>query len=77
MAQLVDYLLELASDPERCARFKADPSTELNQTSLSDAEKAALATRDPKTISDAIADANPDPAAVLQWLLSEFKESGE
>lgn len=76
-SQLADYLLELAADPDRCARFKADPNAALSQTQLSEAEKVALATRHPKTISDAIADANPDSAAVLQWLLSEFKESGE
>jgi hypothetical protein len=77
MSQLVDYLLELASDPDRCARFKADPSAELSQTSLNQQEKAALASRDAKTISDAIADANPDSTAVFQWLLSQIKESSE
>ena len=77
MSQLVDYLLELASDPDRCARFKADPATELSQTELTEDEKRALASRDPDTISKAIAEANPDSAAVFQWLLSQFQEPGE
>jgi len=74
MSNLADYLLDLAADPDHCARFKADPQTELSRTQLSESEKAALATRDPQTITDALAAANPDSAAVLQWLLSQFKD---
>lgn len=77
MSQLADYLLELAADPDRCARFKADPEAELLQAQLSDEEKAALASRDPQRISNALAEASPDSAAVLQWLYSQFKEAGE
>jgi hypothetical protein len=77
MSNLADYLLELAADPDRCTRFKADPQTELSHTQLSEGEKAALATRDPQTISNALAEANPDSAAVLQWLFSQFNGPGE
>ncbi len=76
MSNLVDYLLDLAADPDRCARFKADPESEEGYTALSDPDKSAIATRDPRKISEAIADQNPDSAIVLQWLLSVFNESG-
>jgi hypothetical protein len=77
MPNIADYLLELAADPDRCARFKADPNAELRQTQLSENEKTALATRDARMISDALADSKPDSAAVLQWLFSQFQEPGE
>ncbi len=77
MSKLADYLLELAADPDRCARFKADPHTELGCADLREDEKNVLATRDPRAISDAIVDAGPDSAAVLQWLFSQFKEAGK
>lgn len=76
MPNLVDYLLDLAADPDRCARFKADPESELRYTALSDGEKSAIATRDPRKISEAITDQNPDSGLVLQWLFSVFNESG-
>ncbi len=76
MSSLVDYLLDLAADPDRCARFKADPESELRYTALNDREKSAIVTRDPQKISAAIADQNPDSGIVLQWLLSVFNESG-
>lgn len=75
MSQLSDYLLELAADPDRCARFKADPQTELGGTELSEDEKGVLASRDPRAIADALVAAGPDSAAVLQWLFSQFKET--
>lgn len=77
MSKIADYLLELAADPDRCVRFKADPQAELGSTNLDDAEKSALATRDAQRISDALTDASPDSAAVLQWLFSQFKEADE
>lgn len=76
MSNLVDYLLELAADPDRSARFKADPESELRYTALSDREKSAIATRDPQRISEAIADQSPDTQRVLEWLFSVSSESG-
>ncbi len=76
MSNLVDYLLELAADPDRCARFKADPEAELRYTALSDSEKSALASRDARSISEAIAAQNPDSGTVLQCMLSLLNESG-
>ena len=77
MANLVDFLLELAADPDRCARFKADPESELRNTALSDREKAAVATRDAQTISREIADQSSESGIVLQWLFSMFNEAGD
>ena len=76
MSNLIDYLLDLAADPERCARFKADPESELRYTALSETEKSAITSRDPRRISEAIADQNPDSGIVLQWLASVFNQSG-
>ncbi len=76
MSNLVDYLLELAADPDRSARFKADPESELRYTALSDTEKLAIASRDPRKISEVVADQTPDSGIVLQWLLSVFDGSG-
>lgn len=77
MSRIADYLLELAADPDRCVRFKADPNAELAAVDLDDTDKAALASRDPQKISDAMTEASPDSAAVLQWLFSQFKETGQ
>jgi hypothetical protein len=76
MSSLVDYLLDLAADPDRCARFKVDPESELRYTALSDPEKLAITTRDPRIISEAITDQNPDSGIVLQWLLAVFNKPG-
>ena len=43
---LSDFLVDLASDPGRMAAFLADPSRMLNESSLTDEEKAAVLTRD-------------------------------
>jgi hypothetical protein len=76
MSNLVDYLLELAADPDRCARFKADPESELQDTTLSDREKAVVATRDPSKIFKEIADQSSESGIVLQWLFSMFNQAG-
>jgi hypothetical protein len=77
MSTMVDYLLDLAADPDHCARFKVDPESDLRCTNLSDREKAAIISRDPRKISEAIADANPDTERVLQWLFSSLYEPGD
>lgn len=76
MSNLTDYLLELAADPERCARFKLNPEAELRESNLTEREKAAIATRDPKIISQAMADQTSDSGIIMQWLLSVFNEAG-
>lgn len=76
MSNVVEYLLDLAADPDRCARFKSDPESELRDTALNEKERSALASRDPRKISDLIAEDSPDSGTVLQWLFSVFNESG-
>lgn len=76
MSNLLDYLLELAADPDRCARLRANPESELQNVLLTESEKAAITTRDPRIISQAIADQSSDSGIVMQWLLSVFNESG-
>lgn len=39
---VLDLLIELASDPEKQERFSRDPDDVLNETKLSEAHKAAL-----------------------------------
>ena len=77
MSKLTEYLLDLAADPDRCARFKADPASELASTGLSDADKAAVASRDPERIAAAIAKADVDPESVVlfHWLSAIFEEA--
>lgn len=75
MSNLIDYLLGMAADPDRCRRFRADPESELRHADLSDIEKAAVGSRDPHKIAGAIADSNPDPRRVLEWLFSVSKDS--
>jgi hypothetical protein len=75
MSKLTEYLLDLAANPDRCARFKADPASEPGYTELSDTEKAALASRDPQRISDAIAAVDPESVVLFHWLSAIFGEA--
>jgi hypothetical protein len=76
MSNLLDYLLELAADPDRCARVKADPHCELRGTMLSDTEREAVATLNARTIAEVIANENLERAIVMQWLSAVFSEPG-
>jgi hypothetical protein len=77
MSKLTEYLLDLAADPDRCALFKANPASEPGYAELNDAEKAAVASRDPEQIATAIADADVDPESVVlfHWLSAIFGEA--
>ena len=77
LSNVVEYLLDLAADPDRSARFKADPESELRTAPLTDSEKSALATRNEETIQAAINNQTPDEAAFLRWLASLLQESGD
>jgi hypothetical protein len=44
--KLQDFLVDLASDPERMKRFAEDPGSELDQAGLNADERAALVSRD-------------------------------
>ncbi len=50
------YLLELAGDPDRAARFLADPGGESRAAGLSTAETDALLSGDPGRIGAAVGD---------------------
>jgi len=77
MSKLVEYLLQLAADPDQCARFKADPESELRATTLSEREKKVLATRDPRKICEEINGQNSESGIMLQWLFSMLNDSGD
>ncbi len=70
MANLTDFLLDLAADPDRCARFKVDPNSELVHAALTERDKIALASRDPDKISEAMAEGDRDAGMILEWLFS-------
>src|SRR5262245_35194908 len=48
-------LVDMAEDPDRLARFEADPQRELNRAGLTDTEKAAVLTRDSRNVRKALA----------------------
>jgi hypothetical protein len=47
---LKKFLVDLASDPERLRRYAADPAGELDGAGLSDDEKAAVLSRDARSL---------------------------
>lgn len=51
---LSNFLVDLASDPDRMAAFLADPLCMLNESSLTEDEKAAVMTRDAAAIRTAL-----------------------
>ena len=51
---LSNFLVDLASDPVRMDAFLADPPRILNDSSLTDDEKAAVLTRDGNRIREAL-----------------------
>lgn len=51
---LNNFLVDLASDPDRMAAFLADPRHILNESLLSEDEKAAVMTRDAAAIRTAL-----------------------
>ena len=76
MPNLIDYLLDMAADPDRCARFKADPESELRYADLERQRKSQpLGAGIRSKISEAIADQNPDSGMVFEWLFSVINES--
>lgn len=75
MSKLTEFLLDLAADPDHCARFKADPASVLGYTDLNDAEKAAVASRNPQIISAAISNVDPESVVLFHWLFSLFSEA--
>jgi hypothetical protein len=67
--QLKNFLVDLASDPERMKRFSQDPNTELESTGLSADEKDAVLSRDASRLRAALG--KPDHASLTQNLAAK------
>lgn len=52
--KLKDFLVDLASDPERMKRYAENPDAELDQSGLDAEERAAMASRDPVQLRRAL-----------------------
>jgi hypothetical protein len=57
-----DYLTSLATDPAKLAAFKADPQAALKAAKLSPAATAAILSKDPAKIRNAIGGGQPGGA---------------
>jgi hypothetical protein len=51
---LNNFLIDLASNPDRMARFRADPHFEIDDAGLTDAEKAAVLAQDSRQLEDVL-----------------------
>lgn len=49
--ELIDFLIQLGRDPDKLRRFDADPAAAMEAARLSPAQRAALASRDPRRIN--------------------------
>lgn len=73
MSNLTEYLLELAADPDRSSRFKADAASDPGFAMLNERERIAVGSRNSKEILAVIAELDQDSGIVLQWLYSLFQ----
>ena len=67
---LSNFLVDLACDPTRMDTFLVDPSAVLNESSLTEGEKAAVLTRDGDRIRGAL-DITPWQAALPQGVTAK------
>jgi hypothetical protein len=51
---LTDFLIELASDPQKTAAFKIDPKKVMEEAGLSDADMSVLLSGEPEAIRQAV-----------------------
>ena len=51
---LSNFLADLGGDPELLARFVANPEAELERTTLTPQEQAAILSRDPREVGKAL-----------------------
>lgn len=66
-APLKRFLAELASDPDKLKGYHDDPEAAMQAAGLSDPEKTALRSKDPKAVFDQLADVPPGaPGAPTQ-----------
>lgn len=75
---LLRYLLELAEDPIRARRFRADPDADLALTDLTVEQKAILRSREPARLRAALVGTPPEGDLVLlAWLASLWSDAAE
>jgi len=51
---LSNFLVDLACDPDRQGRFTANPQAEFTSTGLTPQEQAAILSRDPRQVGNAL-----------------------
>jgi hypothetical protein len=71
---LRNFLVDLASDPDRMNRFVADPAGELAGAGLSAEQKAALLARDSAALRRALGDS---PADVMTRIKKKKKKDAK
>lgn len=54
MSNLQQFLLDVGSDPDKAAAFKADPDAVMDQYGLTDAEKEAVRSSDRQRMGEMI-----------------------
>ena len=64
--KLSDFLIDLATDPDRMSRFAADPEGELDRAGLTADERAAVLTRDSSRLRRAL---HAGPADTMTFTL--------
>jgi aromatic-ring opening dioxygenase LigAB LigA subunit len=57
---LKNFLVDLATDPDRMKRFTDDPGSELDRAGLSDEEKSAVTSRDATRLRSALGKGHSD-----------------
>ncbi len=60
-----DFLINLSKDPKKRDAFKSNPDATMKAAGLSDADRAAINSRDPKTIRDHLGDDGPPGCLIL------------
>lgn len=73
----LDLLIELAEDPLRARKFKANPAPDLRRAGLSKEEKDALRSRDPARIRAVMAAESPERDWMLLSWLTSLTQDGE
>ena len=68
----VQFLLDIAKDPDRLARLEIDPDAELEATALSPEEKAAIKSRDSEQVRKLLHSPPQDELPLLLAALLEF-----
>jgi len=73
---LRDFLIDVATDPDRAIRFAADPAAELDRLDLTSDERAALLARDSARLREALGAARKGGANVVMHKKKKGKRKG-